>query len=352
MTVVGLKKRIEAVPPPWLTIVFGAEEFLVTEAATDIWATMLNFDTAGLSSSIINGKEISFDEFVDQASAIPMMADRRVIWIKDADMISTTAVKGKKRSTVGASFAENPPPTALILLSGTFSMAEGIASGRATKSKRVLKHPWDALFGVAAVLEYPRLRESQLTVWTRERAKSIGLKIDEAAIELLLATTNPDLRQIDTELEKVLTFVNTPNATQHHSAVTVEVISALTGMSRSHNVFELQKVVGQRNRMKALEIASHMVVNDRQDVLIVTMLGRYFLSLFRLADARRSGSGTNIAAAAGIPPFALAEHSEALDRFSSQELESALLSLAKADLALKSSEKPLTVIQQLIAGIT
>ena len=91
---------------------------------------------------------------------------------------------------------------------------------------------------------------------------------------------------------------------------------------------------------------------ERQEMLIIAMLTRYFLALFKLTDLRGSTDRADVAKRAGIPMFAVGDHMEALDRLGAARVERALMLLVKADATIKSSSSDaLTVLQTALSQI-
>jgi DNA polymerase III delta subunit len=101
-----------------------------------------------------------------------------------------------------------------------------------------------------------------------------------------------------------------------------------------------------------MTIIARMLSVDRQEMLILAMLSRYFIALYRLIDLRGSTDSSEIARQAKIPPFAVGEHFDALDRIGAARVERGLRALQTAEATLKSSSAdPLAVLQRMIADV-
>jgi DNA polymerase-3 subunit delta len=196
--------------------------------------------------------------------------------------------------------------------------------------------------------ECPKVSERELLSWTNERLGTFGKGISREAGEYLIANAGISLRDIANELEKLMLFA--PERKQY----TEEDVLGLVGSSRVYNVFELQKALGAGNTAKSIEIVHHMLNNDGNAIMIISMLLRYFSALFRLQDAQgQGGNPYEIAKIVGINAYFLPEYQSALRNYPPMKLARAFYLLRNADLTLKtSSQSPIIVLQKVIVGLS
>jgi DNA polymerase-3 subunit delta len=166
----------------------------------------------------------------------------------------------------------------------------------------------------------------------------------QGAPELLIAKTGTSLRDLSMEMEKLAIYLG------DRKEATSDDILAIVGSSREFNVFELQDAIGKADAARAMTIATKMMETDRNEMLIISMVTRYFTSLFRLIDLRGVTDRGEIARIAGIPPFKIGDAFDALDRLGPLRIERGLGILRNAEATLKStSTDPLVVLQSMIA---
>lgn len=196
-------------------------------------------------------------------------------------------------------------------------------------------------------MEFPKLYERELPSWITKRVQTYGRDITPDATEYIIAQVGSSLRDIANEIEKVITFV------QDKKKIAAADVMSVVGASRQYNVFELQKAVGERALTKALDITHNMVQNDRQELLIITMLTRYFVALWKLIDAVRiSRNPYELSKSAGVPSFFVPEYLAVLNRYSPQEIDRAFFALHDADRTIKTtSADTLIVMQRMIIAI-
>ncbi|MBL7973389.1 MAG: DNA polymerase III subunit delta, partial [Candidatus Kapabacteria bacterium] len=193
----------------------------------------------------------------------------------------------------------------------------------------------------------PKLYERELPSWIAKRVKTMGREITPDACEYIVAQVGSSLRDIANEIEKIITFVN------DKKRITADDVMALVGAHRLYNVFELQKAIGERQLTKSLDIVHNMLRNDRQELLIISLLARYFVSIWKLIEAsRQSNNSYEIAKAIGVSSFFVPEYLAVLNRYTPQEIENAFFALHETDRKLKtSSGDTLMLLQQMIINI-
>jgi len=177
------------------------------------------------------------------------------------------------------------------------------------------------------------LREYSYPKWALSEFKKAGREIEPGVVELLLAHTNLNLREIYQEIQKVLLY------TKNKDMVGTDDIASSLGTSRIYNVFELQKAVGARNLARSIEIMQKMLENEKQEVLIVTILSRFFVALWKLDEViQKNNNQFVIASTVGINPYFVNEYSDSLRRYNPKEVEKAINLLTVIDEKLKSSQ--------------
>ncbi len=334
--------------PPVL-LIFGASDLLVEEAAQQVYRAAAAADMTGMNADVLDGEQVTIDAITSLARSYPMMSDRRVIWVRRFDKVS--ARKDKSGSDPISAYLRDPSPSTFLLLTASIETADGISAAlqrnKATATKKIngLKHPFNLLLTSHAWVEYPAMRESQARAWVRDRAKGHGWSIDEASLDLLVMRTGASLRDLAMELDKLETYVG------DRRSITSDDVLDVVASGRSFTVYELQRAIGRLDAPSAYNIVTRMMELGRQEMLILAMLTRYFMALFRLADARlQTTDQATMARMAEIPPFALGDHLDALDRLGPVRVERALHALTLADATLKSSSTdPLTVLHTMLA---
>ena len=342
-------------PLPPALLIYGEEEFLREEAYHAIMHKIL---PEGMHNDIeiIDAENLNESQIVDIADAYPFISDRKIIVIKQADKLFSGRSKKSTGKSALLNYLKTPQPTSFIVFTGIFPSLTGLRAARknpkqSDKAKKIasgIAFPLNEIIELIPAFECPKVSERELLSWTNERLGTFGKGITREAGEYLIANAGISLRDIANELEKLMLFA--PERKQY----TEEDVLGLVGSSRVYNVFELQKAIGAGNTAKSIEIVHHMLNNDGNAIMIISMLLRYFSALFRLQDAQAQGGNPyEIAKIVGINAYFLPEYQSALRNYPPMKLARAFYLLRNADLTLKtSSQSPIIILQKVIVGLS
>ncbi len=345
MMIESLSSLVKSKELPPVILLFGEEEFLLEEAYASIFQAAMKKGVSDFNVDIVDGEELSADQIVNMAAAFPMMGDLRVVVVKHFEKaVGGRRAKGVEKTPLAAYLRNPSPSTVLILMLTPGSTAQeelkglsalGASSRLAEKAQaklKKLKFPFNQLIEQGAWIEFPRMYDRMILAWIGKRFASQGRDLSPDAAEFILGRTGNSLRDIANEIEKILTYVGSKKS------IVLDDILSLVGDSREYNVFELQKAIGERNIRKSLDILQHILAADKAEILIISTLTRYFLSLWKLIDVARTGvNAFEISKQTGINSFFVPEYLGVLNNYKASEIEQSFFALRDADRRLKSS---------------
>ncbi len=342
---------------PPILLMFGEEDFLLEEAYTTLVAAAV--EQNGMEQFNVDnfdGGDITPEALVEVASAFPMMAERRVVAVRHFEKMNVGRGKDAEKKSPLAAYFRNPSPSTVLILVAEADDLNGLKSAlsnpkqqeKAKKKLAAVKFPYNLLLQHGEWIEFAKLRESALPSWAANRFKALGREIAPDACELLVAQAGESLRDLHNEIQKIITFA--PNKDR----LTREDIAEVIGVSKNYNIFELQRAIGERQLSKALEITQRMLVVSRQELMIITMLTRYFMILWKLTEiTQQTQSPFEMGKAVGVDQYFITEYLAALRKYSRTAIERAFYALCDADIAIKSSssEDNDVVIQKMLMRI-
>jgi DNA polymerase-3 subunit delta len=308
-------------------VLYGEEDLLLDEALDAIVAAALAGADRGFNLDIMRGVEADGRDIVARASSFPMMADRRVVVVRDADKLT-----GRDPELL-ASYVERPSPTTCLVLAGT--------------KPDFRRKPFVTIRKEGGAFEFRPLQEDALVSWIIGQVAAGGRRIAPAAASLLTASSGSSLRDLRNEIDKLFIFAG------DRKDIMQDDVSAVAGMSREYSIFELQKAIGTRRTPRAVAIMERMLEAGEKVPVIIASLTTYFTTLWKLADLRRRGvPGGEHAAAAHVSPYFIREYYEALEHVTAADCERAILSLAEADETSKTTGQDIRhVMLSLILGL-
>lgn len=237
----------------------GEEPYFIDriEAAIDNYA--LSEAEKSFNLSVLYGKEVDHLTLLDYLRRYPMMSERQVVIVREAQEMKGLAEL--------ASYVENPMLSTVFVVCHKHKKVD-----LRTKLGKVLSGKSTVLF------ESKKLYDNQVPDWIAGYCKSKKLAIEPSAAALLAEYLGADLAKISNELDKLA--LNLPAGT----AVTPAHVQEYVGISKDYNVFELQKAFAQRDLPKIARIREHFADNIRKNPLIVTIssLFAYFSKVYVL----------------------------------------------------------------------
>lgn len=328
--------------PAPIIVLFGEEEFLVEQTARSLYEKLAAMDATGMNTDILDGEGTGIDTIISVARSYPMMSERRVIWVRRFEKV--TAKKDRKGNDPLSAYITHPSATTVLILSGAFDAADGISAAlqrnKAAAEKKIasMRFPVGALLQRTTWVEFPRMKGAQLSAWITAEFAKHDCTLSAEALDLLQMKAGTSLRELALEIGKVVLFAGTQRD------ITLDHVNAIVGSGRAFTVYDLQRSIARRSIDESFRILHSIMTAGRQEMLVIGSLTRFFTALFVLIDARALSDRNDMAKVAGIPPFAVAEHLDALESFGPAGVERALDLLAEADSTLKSSPMESTIV--------
>lgn len=290
----------------------GDNEYLKEEAAMQIVAAHLDPATRDFNYDQLRGTDVEPDTLASIANTPPMMAEWRVVVVRDAQALSASA---RSRAPIEALLEKKAPDLALVLVA---SLPD--------KSKAQF---FDRLKRDAVSVEFRALSDTDIPGWLVARAETRGLRLDAAAARALATAIGDDLGILVQELAKLEGYVG---ERRHIKRADVE---ALVGALPRQDRWQWLDMVGSGDFAAARRQLPILLDQAESGVGLVIGLGQTFL---RLAAAVHGGER---ALAEVIPAFQhrwlLPRVARAARRWSAARVDDALDDLLRADRLLKSS---------------
>jgi DNA polymerase III subunit delta len=345
----SIDQIIENKQYPPILLMFGEEEYLIESDYERLINSIIPDRSKEFDFEVYDGEDAKLMKVVDSCLSFPFMSDKRVVVVKDFEkMIPTATSKIDKELLSFKKYMDSPQPTTLLIIKTKYKKLNGYAAAKkgnkTTNIGKILKgagFPFDKLLQEYDWIEYPKMYESSYPALIKNKAKLAGKTIASDAIEFLIAQTNQDLRSLSNELEKVIIYV------EDRKKIDLKDIAFVVGASHKYNVFELQKSIGKKDIALSLQITERMLSTESLEMLILTMITRYFIILWKLLElAGRNNNNYELATQVGVSPYFIPEYLEALGRYKPAQIENALMELTKTEELLKSSSQNNTAVMQ------
>ena len=210
----------------------GEEPYYIGKISDYIEKNMLNEAEKGFNQVIMYGRDVSVEEIVSSAKRYPMMAERQIIIVKEAQDLSRTIEKL-------VSYAENPQPTTVLVLNYKYKKLD--------KRKKLHK----AIAKKGLIYESKKLYDNQVPNWISSVLGEKNYRIEPKASQMLVEFLGTDLSKINNELDKLTIIL------PKKSVISPNHIEENIGISKDFNNFELIKAVGIKNIGRANRIINY-----------------------------------------------------------------------------------------------
>lgn len=323
-----LEKKINFDNPPRILLVFGEEEFLVDECIKTIIKKVSEAKKGWDEFERYDGDSITLNDLADMAATVSLLSPQKTIFVKNFEkLVPKTQAKKNFENTAFGKYLKNPSPSTFLVLQANHSSLNGLSK----KGGKKLGFPFEEIIEQFVWFEFPKVWPNEFPKWIEARAEARGMKIMPQATELLISKAGDNLRTLAGELEKMQIYL------ENKTTITLEDVIEVTGSSKEATVFDLQKAIGNKNLKESVKLLIDLLSVDRQEMLILTILQRYFITLWKLSEADVSQNKYALAAKTGINAYFLDEYLSVLKRYSPSAIASALSALMEADEQLKSS---------------
>ncbi|MFO7720571.1 MAG: DNA polymerase III subunit delta [Gillisia sp.] len=305
---IQIVKKIKSGQIHPIYFLMGEEPYYIDKISDYIQDNLLAEEEKGFNQMVLYGRDTSIDEIVSNAKRYPMMAERQLVIIKEAQDLSRSIEKLE-------SYAENPQPTSVLVFCYKYKKID--------KRKKLYK----TISKTGVIFESKRLYENQIAGWIQNTLKSRDYTISPKAAQMLVEFLGMDLGKIDNELQKLQLI--TPKG----SLISPELIEENIGISKDFNNFELRKAIGLKDEVKAHQIINYFSQNPKDNpmVVTVTLLFSFFSQILQY-HGLTDQSKANVAKVLKVNPYFVSDYVVAVKNYPMKKVSGIIGFLREADL--------------------
>ncbi len=289
----------------------GEESYYIDKISDFIEKNVLSEEEKGFNQMVLYGRDVSIEDIVSNAKRFPMMAERQVVIVKEAQDLSRTIENL-------VSYAENPQPSTVLVICYKYKTLDK----RKKLSKTIQKH--------GVLLESKKLYENQVGDWIRRILSGKSYTIEPKATLMLIEFLGTSLSKINNELEKLLLIL------PEGSLITAAHVEDNIGISKDFNNFELRKAIGEKDILKANRIIYYFSQNPKNNPLVMTisLLNSFFTQLL-IYHGLKNKSRDHVAKALGIRPYFVTDYISAGKNYPMRKVAQIIALLREADVKSK-----------------
>lgn len=287
----------------------GEESYYIDFITRFIEKNVLSEEEKGFNQTIYYGRDVKIEDIVSASKRFPMMAERQVIIVKEAQDLSRTIENL-------VSYAENPQPSSVLVFCYKYKKLD--------KRKKIYK----AIQKNGVIFESKKIYDNQLPDWIRRVLAQKGHTISPKASQMLVEFLGNDLSKINNELEKIQLIVKPENQ------ISAQIIEKNIGISKDYNNFELINALAHKNIKKAFSIIQYFSQNPKNHptVVSVSILFGFFSKVMKYQTLSNKSQAPK---ALGVHPYFIKDYEIAARNYPMRKISGIIASIREVDIKSK-----------------
>lgn len=268
----------------------GAESYYIDLPVKHLEQDVLEEDEKAFNQTVAYGRDTNYLEVLSLARQYPMMGEKQLIIVKEAQdlKLDESATKAFEE------YLANPVESTILI----FAHKNGNLDARKKITKELQKKGFLFLSD--------KLKDYQIPNWIQNELAEMKIKSAPNISHLLAEYLGNDLSRIANELNKLKLVL------KDDAVLDGKIVEENIGISKDFNVFEFQNAIASKNQEKAFRIAYFMGKNKKSNPIQMTLAALYrFFSNLIIYHTMIGKSQSEMASEMGIAPFALKDYAEA-----------------------------------------
>ena len=314
MTFEEIRKEIKAKKYKPIYFFCGEEPFFIDRLTSLLENTVLPEDQKAFDQMVLYGNDVNMRTVTDTARRFPMMAEKQVLIIREAQNIQDFDLL--------TPYIDHIQPATILV----FAYKNKKPDKRKSIFQKLAHSPNCVYF------ESAKLYDNKVPEWIINYCKEQKYNISVKAAGILSESLGADLNRIANEIDK-LTLLLPPGGEIKES-----LVEEHTGISKDFNSFELLNAVIHKNVLKANQIVNYFEANPKNNPMVLTIstLFRYFLNLLTYHYQKRETQNIQeMAKILGVHPFFMKDYTEGSRIYSAKKCATVISLLREYDMKSK-----------------
>jgi DNA polymerase-3 subunit delta len=289
----------------------GEEPYYIDKLSEYIEDNILTEDEKAFNQTVLYGRDATIEDIASTAKRYPMMAERQVVIVKEAqDLVKT--IENLEN------YVSNPMESTVLVICYKYKTLD--------KRKKLVK----MLDKVGVVFESKKLYDNQVGQWITRILQGKGYTIEPKANAMLVEFLGNDLSKISNELDKLQIIL--PKG----SMIIANHVEENIGFSKDFNNFELLNALGSKNQLKAYQIVQYFSDNEKANPMVVTTstVFGFYVKLLKY-HGLKDKNPKNVASVLGVNPYFLKDYDLALKNYPMKKVSQIVTTMRSIDVKSK-----------------
>ncbi len=291
----------------------GEEAYFIDAITDAIIEHALEEHERDFNQTILYGKDSDALSIISEAKGYPMMAERRLVVLKEAQDF-----RGLEDLTP---YFESPSEQTIFVVNYKYKKYD-------TRKKSIKAAAKNGI-----VFKSDKVPEYKLAEWISAFVSSSGYSVTPKASMLIAEFLGNDLSKIVNELDKLQILV------EKGTTINEIHIEENIGISKDYNVFELINAISARDITKANKIVDYFDHNPKATsiIVVVSNLFNHFSKLMKIHFLQNK-SREAVAQAVRVPPFVAGQLLSSTKIYNPKKIAANIAILHEYDLKSKGVE--------------
>jgi DNA polymerase III subunit delta len=307
----------------------GEEPYYIDSIADFIENNCISPGERSFNQTILYGKDVNMNTILQNARRFPMMAERQVVIVKEAQEVSDLGKEAGDNQL--NTYIQKPLPSTVLVFCYKYKTLDG----RKALAKNIDKY--------SVLVESKKIYDNKLPEWVTNYFAQKKYKINPKATILLAEFVGNNLSRLANEIDKLL--INIKEGTE----VNEDLIEKYVGVSKEFNVFELQQALIKKDILKANRIVNYFEANPKNNPIIpiISVLFNFFSKLL-LVHAAENKAESNLAKILGVNPYFVKDYIYGARTYPLSKVVNIIHYLRQSDLLSKGVDNASTTEGQIL----
>ena len=299
----------------------GEETFFIKKICQFFENNFIEDQNKSFNQEIFYGRDISIENIISSCKSFPMMSDKKLVIIKEAQELDIFKRNNDKKNELLINYLSNVNSSTTLIFC--------LSNKTLDKRGKLFKSFNESSCILDSSSKENKIYDNQLPKWIESEVNKKKYSISNDALLILTENIGNDLEKIDNALNKIYSNIESKN-------ISKDDILNLVGINREYNLFEFQDSLIDRNSLKCGKIMNYFTSNEKKfpiQQLIIYMYG--FYSKLLVVKSKNLSNPDTISSEISVHPYVARSYARAIQNYTLNELFMIISFIKELDLVSK-----------------
>ena len=302
-------------------LLMGEETFFIKKICQFFENNFIEDHNKSFNQEIFYGRDISIENIISSCKSFPMMSDKKLVIIKEAQELDIFKRNNDKKNELLINYLSNVNPSTTLIFC--------LNNKTLDKRGKLFKSFNESSCILDSSSKDNKIYDNQLPKWIESEVNKKKYSISNDALLILTENIGNNLEKIDNALNKIYSNIESKN-------ISKDDILNLVGINREYNLFEFQDSLIDRNSLKCGKIMNYFTSNEKKfpiQQLIIYMYG--FYSKLLVVKSKNLSNPDTISSEISVHPYVARSYARAMQNYTLNELFMIISFIKELDLVSK-----------------